>query len=206
MCLHAVVEFGESRLFKQRWQLTPQLCTVASLEIRPEAAEDDDDDWITPAVETRSKILLSEASCADLRDTAVHLCMLACGDALCLTLGTCESKAVQLYDDAQIRDSIFRFLGEVSRSQFGALCAEAYAYRKHLITKVLLPQKTLDRIYAKKAWLAHPLFERYKETAEYMPWQYWAISDADLLLEKSRRFTLQDRLVSNLTAEEIRNL
>ena len=55
MCLHAVVEFGESRLFKQRWQLTPQLCTVTSLEIRPEAAEeDDDDDWITPAVETLS--------------------------------------------------------------------------------------------------------------------------------------------------------
>lgn len=36
-----------------------------------------------------------------------------------------------------------------------------------------------------------------------MPWEYWAVSNAELLFEKSRRFTLLDRLVDNLTPEEL---
>jgi hypothetical protein len=35
-----------------------------------------------------------------------------------------------------------------------------------------------------------------------MPWEYWAISNGALLLLKSRRFTLRERLFSNMTDAE----
>jgi hypothetical protein len=211
LCLRAVVDFGDSRLFKQRWPSTSQLGAVtAAPEAMQTADAINDDEWhpidfaapLTVERKTRSEHLPSQFICEDLRDIAVKLCMLACGDALCLALFRCSSKAVELYDDTEVRDSILRAFGEVSRSQFEALCTKAYGYRKHKMTDLLLPRNSLEKIWGEKAQSAQYLFQSYKRTAELMPWEYWAISNAALLLEKSRRFTLHDRLVSNLTDEE----
>jgi hypothetical protein len=80
--------------------------------------------------------------------------MLACDDSYCLALSTCESKAVQLYDDAEVRDSIVRTFGEVSRGQFEFMCAEAYKHRAHLVRKVIvLPQQSIEEIYGEKGWV-----------------------------------------------------
>jgi hypothetical protein len=95
----------------------------------------------------------------------------------------------------------------VSRGQFEALCTEGYAYRKHKLTEMMLPQETLEKYWGEKAERAQRVFQRYEDTAILMPsgWEYWAVSNAALLLEKSRRYTLIDRLVSNLTDEECAN-
>jgi hypothetical protein len=60
-------------------------------------------------------------------------------DAICCSIGTCQTKAVHLYDesDAEVRETIFRAFGKVSRSQFEALCAKGYKGRKHLVTEVM---------------------------------------------------------------------
>jgi hypothetical protein len=121
--LLAVAEFRESRLFRQRWPSTPQLAVTAA----PEAMQAEEAvDFLTGQ---------------NIRDTAVRLCMLGCGDAICCSLETCEPKAVQLYDDAEVRETMFRVFGEVSRSQFEALCAEGYKHRKRLVSDILLSQE-----------------------------------------------------------------
>jgi hypothetical protein len=154
--------------------------------------------------EARGEHLLDFIARQGLRDTAVKLCMLACGESFCLALHRCPSKAVQLYDDAEVRESIIRAFGEVSRSQFEALCAKAYADTdlEDLIRGIILPQDNIDEIYSKEAWVYQQLFLRMKELAEVMPWEYWAVSNGALLLEKSRQFTMKDRLVHNLTPAE----
>jgi hypothetical protein len=114
--LLAVAEFGESRLFKQRWPSPPKYIwgVTAAPEAKQTAAEVDlwDSDFIC--------------------DTAVRLCMLGCGDAICCSIGTCQTKAVELYNDAQVRETIFHSFGQVSRSQFETLCSDGYKHRKRL--------------------------------------------------------------------------
>eukprot|EP00953_Heterococcus_sp_UTEX-ZZ885_P002886 2085-Heterococcus_DN1.PRE.1 len=72
------------------------------------------------------------------------------------------------------------------------------------MTELVLPQ-TLEKIWGAKARRAQHLFQTYERTFECMPsgWEHWAISNSALLLEKSRRFTMRDRLVTNLTPEEL---
>jgi hypothetical protein len=126
------------------------------------------------------------------RNTAVRLCMLGCGDGLCCGIGTCDPRAVQLYDDAEVRDTIFRAFGEVSRSQFNALCAEGYRHRTRLVREAMYTQAIGS--FASDAQVALRIFEYYPGLSNVLPWQYWAASNAALLLEKSKRFTHDDRI------------
>jgi hypothetical protein len=154
--LRAVVDFEESRLFKQR---ELRAVTAAPDAMQTEIADTIDNHVWTREVSAaaqaaeakrRSEYVLDESTCERVRDTAVQLCMLACGDSACLTLFRCPSKAVQLYDDAEVRGSIIRAFGEVSRGQFEALCTKAYAYRKHILTEMMLPQDVLEKIGGKE--------------------------------------------------------
>jgi hypothetical protein len=189
--------------------------TAEALQTNETKDDHDDEDWgpegyaaaRAAMLKRRSEYIPGVGTCARVRDTAVQLCMLAiaCGDSACLALFRCPSKAVELYDDTEVRESIFRSFGEVSRNQFEALCTKAYAHRKHKMTELVLPQETLEKIWGAKARRAQHLFQTYERTFECMPsgWEHWAISNAALLLEKSRRFTMRDRLVTNLTPEEL---
>jgi hypothetical protein len=62
--------------------------------------------------------------------------------------------------------------------------------------------------FAKDAHMALRLFEHYEGLSDVLPWQYWAASNAALLLEKSKQFTLSDRLAGgqleqfDLTSDE----
>jgi hypothetical protein len=132
---------------------------------------------------TRSEYVLDNFTRECVRDTAVQLCMLACGDSLCLALFRCNSKAVELYDDAEVRGSIFQAFGEVSRTQFEALCTKAYAYRKHILTKLMLPQDVLEKYWGERAQGHQYMFGKYKHIAESMPWEYWAVSNVELYTE-----------------------
>jgi hypothetical protein len=74
----------------------------------------DDEDWgpqgcaaaLAAEKETRSKYLPDANPCERIRDLAVQLCMLACGDSFCLALFRCSSKAVELYDDIEVREVV----------------------------------------------------------------------------------------------------
>jgi hypothetical protein len=104
---------------------------------------DPEDSTATLAAESeaRAEPLLDYSASERVRDVAVKLCMLACGDAYCLALHRCPSKAVELYDDAEVRESIIRAFGEVSRSEFEALCAEAYTGREMLVGSIIIPKR-----------------------------------------------------------------
>jgi hypothetical protein len=146
-----------------------------------------------------------DISCQTLHDTAVQLCMIACGDATCLALGTCESKAVELYDDAEVRESIFRSFGEVNRSQFEALSAEAYKDREELVIDVVLPHVDIVEYYGGEEGPSALLsFQFHPRLIPALPWAYWAVSNYKLLIEKGRSSTYDDRLFNNLELEDRR--
>jgi hypothetical protein len=82
-----------------------------------------------------------DIGCQALLKTAVRLCMIGCN--------LCESKAVDLYDDAEVRETIFRAFGEVSRSEFQALCAGAYKGKEWLACQLAVPQHDIDDYYGR---------------------------------------------------------